>query len=123
MYTMGDLEEIREVLDKLTILTNLINERASMHDEIREMKVDIRSYVEDSRISIGLVKTDVADLKIDIRGLQTSVDTMREDMNIMKIELQPLVDMKKYISGQVMKYTGTGFLAVLTALIGLNFMP
>ena len=53
------------------------------------------------------LKTDVADLKMDVRGLQTSVETMRDDMNTMKTELKPLVDMKRYISGQVAKYTRT----------------
>ncbi len=120
---MSDSDEIREVLSKLGTLTDLINERVSMHDEMRELKVDIRSYVDDSRVSIGLVKTDVADLKMDVRGLQTSVETMRDDMNTMKTELKPLVDMKRYISGQVVKYTGTGFLAVLSVLLGLNMMP
>ena len=120
---MSESEDIKSVLSQLGTLTDLITERVSMHEEMRELKVDIRSYVDDSRISIGLVKTDVGDLKTDVRGLQTSVDTMREDMNTMKTDLQPLVDMKRYISGQVVKYTGTGFLAVLSVLMGLNMMP
>jgi hypothetical protein len=120
---MNDSEAIHEVITKLGVLTDLANERVSMHSEMRELKVDIRSYVDDSRVSIGLVKTDVGDLKTDVRGLLTSVDTMRTDMNTMKVELQPLVDMKQYISGQVIKYTGTGFLTVLTVLLGLNFFP
>ena len=120
---MSDSDEIREVLAQLGTLTDLITERVSMHDEMRELKVDIRSYVDDSRVSIGLVKSDVADLKLDVRGLQTSVETMRDDMNTMKTELKPLVDMKRYISGQVVKYTGTSLLAVLSLMLGLNMMP
>jgi hypothetical protein len=120
---MGDSEDIQAVLFQLGELTELISERVSMHEEMRELKVDIRSYVDDSRISIGLVKTDVGDLKIDVRGLQKSVDNLSEDMNTMRVELKPLVDMKKYISGQVVKYTGTGFLAVLSVLLGLNMLP
>lgn len=120
---MSESEDIQSVLSQLGTLTDLITERVSMNDELRELKVDIRSYVDDSRISIGLVKTDVGDLKTDVRGLQKSVDHMREDVNTMKTDLQPLVDMKQYISGQVVKYTGTGFLAILSVLVGLNMMP
>ena len=35
---MGESDEIREVLSQLGTLTDLINERVSMHDEMRELK-------------------------------------------------------------------------------------
>ena len=46
---MSESEEIQAVLSQLGTLTDLITERVSMHDEMRELKVDIRSYVDDSR--------------------------------------------------------------------------
>jgi hypothetical protein len=121
---MGDdSEEIREVLTQIGALTELVRDRGTFHDEMRSLKVDIRSYVDDSRVSIGLVKSDVAHLRSDVRDLQTSIEGVRTDMNDMKVELAPLVELKRYVAGQVMRYSGVGFLAVLSVLMGINMLP
>ena len=76
---MGESDEIREALSQLGTLTDLINERVSMHEEMRELKVDIQKRRHSHQY---LLKTDVGDLKSDVRGFQTSRN--HDDTNTMK---------------------------------------
>ena len=68
------------------------------------------------------IKGDVRNQSQEIDALQNDMAELKNEFKQMKFDLAPLVEMKKYIQEQVIRYSSVGFFIVLGATFGLTNM-
>lgn len=116
-------EYIDDILDQLKSLnTTLSSENQQHYDAFQEFKADYFNRNEDTRDSLRDIKGDVRNQSQEIDALQNDMAELKTEFKQMKFDLAPLVEMKKYIQEQVIRYSSVGFLFVMGATLGLTNM-
>ena len=114
---------IEDILDQLKSLnTTLSSENQQHYDAFQEFKADYFNRNEDTRDSLRDIKGDVRNQSQEIDALQNDMAELKSEFKQMKFDLAPLVEMKKYIQEQVIRYSSVGFLFVMGATLGLTNM-
>ena len=114
---------IDDILDQLKSLnTTLSSENQQHYDAFQEFKADYFNRNEDTRDSLRDIKGDVRNQSQEIDALQHDMAELKSEFKQMKFDLAPLVEMKKYIQEQVIRYSSVGFLFVMGATLGLTNM-
>jgi len=116
-------EYIDDILEELKSLnTTLSSENQQHYDAFQEFKADYFNRNEDTRDSLRDIKGDVRSQSQEIDALQNDMAELKNEFKQMKFDLAPLVEMKKYIQEQVIRYSSVGFFIVLGATFGLTNM-
>jgi len=116
-------EYIDDILEELKSLnTTLSSENQQHYDAFQEFKADYFNRNEDTRESLRDIKGDVRSQSQEIDALQNDMAELKNEFKQMKFDLAPLVEMKKYIQEQVIRYSSVGFFIVLGATFGLTNM-
>ena len=116
-------EYIDDILEELKSLnTTLSSENQQHYDAFPEFKTDYFYRNEDTRESLRDIKGDVRNQSQEIDALQNDMAELKNEFKQMKFDLAPLVEMKKYIQEQVIRYSSVGFFIVLGATFGLTNM-
>jgi len=116
-------EYIDDILEELKSLnTTLSSENQQHYDAFQEFKTDYFNRNEDTRESLRDIKGDVRNQSQEIDALQNDMTELKNEFKQMKFDLAPLVEMKKYIQEQVIRYSSVGFFIVLGATFGLTNM-
>jgi chromosome segregation ATPase len=116
-------ESIGEILDELKTLNNALSTENSQHyRDFTQFKHEYFDRNEDLRGSMRDIKGDMRAQSQDIDSLQTDVSELRDEFKTMKFELTPLLELKKHIQEQVIRYSSIGFLCVLGASLGISNM-
>ena len=116
-------EYIDDILEELKSLnTTLSSENQQHYDAFQEFKADYFNRNEDTRESLRDIKGDVRNQSQEIDALQNDMAELKNEFKQMKFDLAPLVEMKKYIQEQVIRYSSVGFFIVLGATFGLTNM-
>jgi chromosome segregation ATPase len=118
-------ESIEEILGELKSLNASLSTDNNQHyTDFTQFKMEYFERNEDMRESLRDIKGDVRSQSQDIDGLQTDIGELKEEFKRMKFDLAPIIELKQYIQGQVIRYSSVGFLFVLGATLGLsNFGP
>ena len=116
-------EYIDDILEELKSLnTTLSSENQQHYDAFQEFKADYFNRNEDTRESLRDIQGDVRSQSQEIDALQNDMAELKNEFKQMKFDLAPLVEMKKYIQEQVIRYSSVGFFIVLGATFGLTNM-
>tara|TARA_R110000764_G_scaffold222692_1_gene311472 strand:+ start:159 stop:530 length:372 start_codon:yes stop_codon:yes gene_type:complete len=116
-------ESIEEILGELKTLNMTLSTENNQHySDFTQFKMDYFERNEDMRDSLRDIKGDVRSQSKDIDGLQTDIGELKDEFKQMKFDLAPIIELKKYIQEQVIRYSSVGFLFVLGATFGLSNM-
>ena len=114
-------ESIEEILGELKNLNTALSSENSQHySDFTQFKHEYFDRNEDLRESMRDIKGDMRAQSQDIDTLQNDVSELKDEFKNMKFELAPILELKKYIQEQVIRYSSLGFLCVLAASLGIS---
>jgi len=116
-------DSIQEILGELKSLnTTLSSENQQHYNDFTQFKNEYFSRNEDTRDSLRDIKGDVRSQSQDIDAMQIDMTELKNEFKQMKFDLAPLLEMKRYIQEQVIRYSSVGVLFVMGATLGLSNM-
>ncbi len=116
----GSQPEISQILDELQQLNRNLVHQTSMGEGFTTFKAEYFSRNEDMRTDLRELKVDIRNQHEDIDTLQGDVRELKEEFGKMKIDLQPIMEMKKFIKAQTFKYSSITITLLVGAIFGLG---
>jgi len=112
--------EISQILEELQQLNrNLVNQ-SSFGEGFNSFKTEYFSRNEDMRTDLRELKADLRNQHEDIDTLQGDVRELKEEFGRMKIDLQPIMDMKRFVKTQAFKYSSITMTLLVGAIFGIG---
>ena len=87
-------------------------EDAQMGEVLNQLRL-----ISTSVISSEYLKEDITELKTDFKMMHGNFSTMETSLNEFKTEMAPIIDFKKQVQSQIIKFSALAF----TTLLALNF--
>jgi|TARA_R110002012_G_scaffold284834_1_gene475763 chromosome segregation ATPase len=112
-----DNSQIGLILEELQQLNNNLHQQSVNGDGFTAFKAEYFTRNEEMRVDLRELKTDMRNQSDDIDSIQGDVRELKDEFSRMKVELQPIMDMKKFVKTQVMRYSTI----TMTVLLGLVF--
>ncbi len=116
-------EALDEVLIQLYDIGNKLAEDNIFREEFTNFRSDYSERHTDLREAIRDLKGDFKSQKEDIGDMQDDVHVVRDKLNRLEIQLEPVIEFKKMIQQQVIKYSSIGFVVLLSLTMGINLTP
>ena len=69
---------------------------------------------------VRLQKEDISELKIEFKEIRTDFNNMDKNLIEFKNEMAPIIDFKKQVQAQIVRYSAIAFTALLAMSIGLG---
>jgi len=109
--------EISQILDELQQLNRNLIHQNSFGEGFTSFKNEYFARNEDMRIDLRELKSDLRSQNEDIDSLQGDVRELKEEFGRMKIDLEPIMEMKRFVKAQAFKYSSI----TMTLLVGAIF--
>ncbi len=121
---MGSSENdsIQAILNELKTLNESLGAENQHYQDFIQFKTEYFDRNEDMRDNLRDIKGDVRTQSKDIDNLKTDMSELRDEFKEMKFDLAPILELKKYIQEQVIRYSSVGFFIVLSATLGFTQM-
>tara|TARA_R110000851_G_scaffold149393_1_gene289902 strand:+ start:1097 stop:1465 length:369 start_codon:yes stop_codon:yes gene_type:complete len=116
-------DTLGQVLTHLSDIGNKLAEEDVFREDFTNFRNDYYERHTDLREAIRDLKGDIKIQKDDINGVQHDVQKVRDKLNRLEIQLEPVIEFKKMIQQQVIKYSSIGFVVLLSLTMGINFTP
>ena len=120
---MADENTIGEILTHLQNISNKLSEEDSFKETFQTFRSEYDARNQDVREALRDLKNDFKYQKEDMTELQTDVQFVKDKLNRLEIQLEPVLEFKKMIQQQVMKYSSIGLLVLMSLTMGLNIAP
>ena len=107
-----DVEDAQmgEVLNQLRLISTSVISSEYLKTELNHLK-------ENTDLRVSDLKEDITELKTDFKMMHGTFSTMETSLNEFKTEMAPIIDFKKQVQSQIIKFSALAF----TTLLALNF--
>ena len=107
-----DVEDAQmgEVLNQLRLISTSVISSEYLKTELNHLK-------ENTDLRGSDLKEDITELKTDFKMMHGNFSTMETSLNEFKTEMAPIIDFKKQVQSQIIKFSALAF----TTLLALNF--
>jgi chromosome segregation ATPase len=116
----AESDSIQDILSELKTLNETLGDENQHYQDFIQFKTDYFERNEDMRDNLRDIKGDVRTQSKDIDNLKNDMTELKNEFKEMKFELAPLLELKKYIQEQVIRYSSIGFFVVLSASLGFS---
>jgi len=115
-----DDDSIQSILSELKTLNDSLSHDHQHYEDFLQFKREYFERNEDMRDNLREITGDMRTQSRDIDNLKTNVSELKIEFKSLKFELAPLLELKKYIQEQVIRYSSVGFVFLLTATLGMG---
>ena len=110
---MADDPLTNEVLNYLKNLSNNLITSEVIHEELTNFRKESR---EDKKEIIY----DIKEQGKEIDSVQIEMLNLKNEFSNFKIEMAPIIELRRTIQKQVMRYTSLAFVALMGMVLGIN---
>ena len=115
-----DNAQIGLILEELQQLNTNLNQQSVNGEGFKAFKAEYFTRNEEMRGDLRELKNDMRNQSEDIDSLQGDVRELKDEFSNMKVELQPIMEMKKFVKTQVMRYSTITMTVLLSAIFGFG---
>tara|TARA_Y100000389_G_scaffold62597_1_gene58699 strand:- start:49314 stop:49679 length:366 start_codon:yes stop_codon:yes gene_type:complete len=120
---MADENNIGEIMIHLQNISQKLSEDDTFKETFHNFRNEYSERNQDVREALRDIKDDFKYQKEDMTELHTDVQLVKDKLNRLEIQLEPVLEFKKMIQQQVMKYSSIGLLVLMSLTMGLNIAP
>ena len=102
-----------QVLRHLELLSNKIIISENLHSELSQFRIE-------NNEKIGDLKESLKEVRSDVRELHKQYDDIDRTLVEFKGEMKPIIDFKKQVQQQIIRYSAVAFAALMLTTMGLN---
>lgn len=118
---MGDdSAQIESILDELKRLNNHLSDEPSFYEDFTNFKSEYFRRNEDFSDTLRGLRSDMRYQNQDITQLQDDVGELKQGFQSMKIDLEPIMELKTFVRGQVVRYTSALMAVLVAAVVGIG---
>jgi chromosome segregation ATPase len=109
----SEQEMYSEILAEMKKISENVISTEYLKSELEHLKSNTDSKVID-------LKEDISELKIEFKEIRTDFNNMDKNLIEFKNEMAPIIDFKKQVQAQIIRYSAIAFTALLAMSIGLG---
>jgi septation ring formation regulator EzrA len=104
---------LEEVLEQLKKISNSVVSSDYLKAELGHLK-------ENTDLKVSDLKEDINELKTDFKLMHQDFSTIENSLNEFKTEMAPIIDFKKQVQTQIIKFSALAFTTLLALSIGMG---
>lgn len=112
--------QIDSILEELRRLNNNLSDEPKFYEDFVQFKGEYFRRNEDFSDTLRGLRSDMRYQNEDINQLQTDVGELKQGFQSMKIDLEPIMELKTFVRGQVFRYTSALMAVLLAAVVGIG---
>lgn len=109
----SEREMYSELLSEMKKISTTVISTEYLKSELEHLKSNTDTKVID-------LKEDIGEIKTDLKEIRTEFNNMDKTLLDFKNEMAPIIDLKKKIQGQIIRYSAIAFTALLAMSIGMG---
>ena len=104
---------LEEVLEQLKLISNSVVSSDYLKAELGHLK-------ENTDLKVSDLKEDINELKTDFKLMHNNFSTIETSLNEFKTEMAPIIDFKKQVQTQIIKFSALAFTTLLAVSVGMG---
>jgi len=108
-----DNDSMQEVIQQLRLISTSVVSSDYLKAELGHLK-------ENTDLKVSDLKEDINELKTDFKLMHNNYATIETSINDFKTEMAPIIDFKKQVQGQIIKFSAIAFTTLLAVSIGIG---
>jgi len=104
---------LEEVLEQLKKISNSVVSSDYLKAELGHLK-------ENTDLKVSDLKEDINELKTDFKLMHQDFSIIENSLNEFKTEMAPIIDFKKQVQTQIIKFSALAFTTLLALSIGMG---